>query len=443
MKRFKNRIVLILIGILLVNISFAQDEIRRCASADYEKILMSRNIDYAKKRQAFNQTIQQCIAVNRASNSGRKSAITELIKIPIVVHVVHNNTSNTIGGARNGNISDEQIKSQIEVLNEDYRRKTNTRGFNNNSIGTDMNIEFYLADIDPNGNPSNGIVRKFVEKQSFDPFSDADQMELSNLSYWPSDCYLNIWTTTLSNNYLGFSQFPTAKLDGLADPIEDTDITAKVDGVFIDFKFFGKESQAITSKYYKFGRTTTHEVGHWLGLIHTWGDEDCGDDYVEDTPEAQGPNLTVVCNEKFSSCSGFRTRNMIENYMDYTIDSCMNIFTIGQMERVNAVFEMSPRRKKLLECVTRLPESEVIEIKIKGNPVEDFLKADILFKGVANGELSIYDLRGNQVFTALFNDKRSFPVSIPITNLFPPGNYILQVNINGQTAIKRIFINSK
>jgi Pregnancy-associated plasma protein-A len=316
MKRFKNRIVLIRVGSLLGNISFAQDEIRRCASAEYEKVLLSRNIDYVKKKQAFNQLIQQCIAVNRASNSGRKSAITDLIKIPIVVHVIHNNTSNTIGGARNANISDEQIKSQIEVLNEDYRRKINTRGFNNSSIGTDMNIEFYLADIDPKGNPSNGIVRKFVEKQSFDPFSDEDQMELSNLSYWPSDCYLNIWTTTLSNNYLGFSQFPTAKLDGLADPIEDSDLTAKVDGVFIDYKFFGKDSQAITSKYYKFGRTTTHEVGHWLGLIHTWGDEDCGDDYVEDTPEAQGPNLTVICAEKFSTCSGFRTRNMIENYMD-------------------------------------------------------------------------------------------------------------------------------
>ncbi len=442
MKRLKNKIGLILFGCFLFNISWAQTDIRRCASAEYEKIAFAKNKGFANRKLAFNQSIQQCIIKNRALNNGKKAAIAELIKIPIVVHVIHNNTSNTVGGARNANISDEQIKSQIEVLNEDYRRKINTRGFNIDQVSTDMNIEFFLAEVDPNGDPSNGIIRKFTDKQSFDPFSDADQMELTELSYWPSDCYLNIWTTSLSNNYLGFSQFPTAKLDGLDDPISDTDETAKVDGVYIDYKFFGKDSPAITSKYYKYGRTTTHEVGHWLGLIHTWGDEDCGDDYVEDTPEAQGPNLTVFCAEKFSTCSGFRTRNMIENYMDYTIDSCMNIFTKGQSERVNAVFEMSPRRKKLLECVTKLPESETVELKIKGNPVNDFLKADILFKGQSDVEILLYNLKGVQIYSTIFKNKRSFPLIMPLTNLLS-GVYILIANVGGQSISKRIFVNSK
>jgi Pregnancy-associated plasma protein-A len=442
MKRYRNSFFLIFSICLLANFLFAQNDLKRCATAEYEKKVLSQKKDYLKRKSAFNNSIQQCIANNRAANNGKILAIAEVIKIPVVVHIIHNNLKGEIGGVRNANITDEQIKSQIEVLNEDYRRKPNTRGFNTNSAGTDMNIEFYLAEVDPDGNLTTGIIRKYSEKQNFDPFSEEDQFELSNLSNWPSDCYLNIWTTTLANNYLGFSQFPTAKLDGLDDPETDTEQSAKIDGVYIDYRYFGKESTAITSKFYKYGRTATHEVGHWLGLIHTWGDDDCGDDYVADTPQAENANLTTVCREKFSNCTGFSTRNMIENYMDYTIDSCMNIFTKGQMERVNAVFEMSPRRKKLLECVTKLPESETIDIKIKGNPISDNLKADILFKGEANVQISLTNYMGLKVFDTTFKDKRSFPISIPVNNLLP-GVYILQVIVNGQKETTRIVVNVK
>ena len=290
------------------------------------------------------------------------------------------------------------------------------------------------AETDPDGNSTNGITRNFSDKQTFDPFSDSDQLLLSGLSYWPSDCYLNIWTAFLANNYLGFSQFPAAPdFDGL-----DTEVDEKVDGVFIDYRYFGRNTDVITSKYYKFGRTTTHEIGHWLGLIHTWGDEDCGDDYVGDTPIANGPNLTVFCNEKFSNCNGVRTRNMIENYMDYTIDSCMNVFTVGQMERVNAVFEASPSRKKLIECTTKLPESEIIDLQITPNPAIGSIKGNLLFKGESDAEIAIFDLKGNEIDRQNFTKKRSFKFSYPIHSL-PRGIYIIYARVQGQQTSKRIY----
>lgn len=427
MRKFRNSLFFFLSFLSIL----AQSQLleKRCATAEIEKKQLAKNKNLARARQSFNQSVKNCIQQNRAINA-KVSAIQELIRIPVVVHVVYSDASSK------ANISDEQVKSQIEVLNEDYRRKQNTLGYNTNPIGADMNIEFYLAEIDPNGATTTGITRNLTTQKAFDPFSDADQLALTALSFWPSDCYLNIWTTTLSNNYLGYSQFPAAPdFDGL-----DTEANENVDGVYIDYRYFGRKSATITSKYYKFGRTTTHEVGHWLGLIHTWGDEDCGDDYVDDTPEAQNANLTTVCVDKYSSCSGTRTRNMIENYMDYTIDSCMNIFTTGQSERVRAVFEMSPHRKKLLECVTQLPESETLDLSVTPNPPIDKINGKLLLKGTSNAEIIIFDHLGTVVDRQSFENKKSFLFSFPIDNL-PRGLYLVMAVANGQKTTKRIFLN--
>lgn len=433
MRRFRNSAILLIVIYLSLLSCFSQIVEKRCASAEYFKQKGITSLDFIKKRQAFEQSINDKLLKNKPF-LGKKSAISELLRIPVVVHVIHNNKSGAIGGKSNANISDEQIKSQIDVLNEDYRRKVNTLGFNSNPVGVDMNIEFYLAETDPEGNSTNGITRNYSDKQTYDPFNDADQSLLSVLSYWPSDCYLNIWIAFLANNYLGFSAFPPApNFDGL-DPETDP----KVDGVYIDYRYFGRKSDVITSKYYKFGRTTTHEIGHWLGLIHTWGDEDCGNDYVEDTPIANGPNLTVFCNEKFSNCTGVRNRNMIENYMDYTIDSCMNIFTIGQLERVNAVFEVSPPRKKLVECSARLPESEMVDLQITPNPAIGSIKGNLLFKGESDAEIAIFDIKGNEIDRQVFIKKRSFKFSYPIYSL-PQGIYIIFAMAQGQQISKRIY----
>ncbi len=438
MKKWKVELLIVCFLIQIQINCFGQLIGKRCATAEIETFKSKKNNNYAKARVAFNTAVNNCMAQNIA-NGARLSGIEELLRIPVVVHVVHNSTSSTIGGARNSNISDEQIKSQIEVLNEDYRRKPNTLGFNSNPIGADMNIEFYLADTDPDGKVSTGINRIFSDRNSYDPFSDADQLSLSNLSYWPSDCYLNIWVVTLANNYLGFSQFPVAAdFDGL-DSLDA--VNEKLDGLYIDYRYFGRKSTAITSKYYKFGRTATHEIGHWLGLIHTWGDAVCGTDYVDDTPTCTDANLTVFCNDIYSNCNGVRTKNMIENYMDYTIDSCMNTFTMGQLARVKAVFEVSPRRKKLIECAARLPESDFIDIQVYPNPAVDYIKGNLLFKGQSDAEIALFDLNGVEIDRQTFLKKRSFKFSYQITKI-PKGIYILYATANGQKVSKRILVSN-
>jgi hypothetical protein len=436
MKKCRNRVFkLLVINTLMVFSCFSQIVEKRCATGEFEKIKCVHDKKYAVRRLQFNQKISQQILAQQRPNA-KKSGIQELLRIPVVVHVIHNDITNKIGGSSNANISAEQITSQIEVLNEDYRRKANTFGFNTNPIGVDMNIEFYLADIDPNGKPTTGINRVYSERKSYDPFSEDDQRAMSALSYWPSDSYLNIWTTTLANNYLGYAQFPTAPdFEGLLEDEQD----ANIDGVYIDYKFFGRKASTITSRVYKYGRTTTHEVGHWLGLIHIWGDEDCGDDYVADTPRAQNSNLTLFCNEKFSTCNGPRTRNMIENYMDYTIDSCMNIFTIGQRERVEKVFEISPRRKKLKESTIRLPESTNLALDVFPNPAIDVVKGNVLFTGRSDAEIQVFDPKGNMIDKQFFVNKRSFSFSIDATTWIKQ-TYLLKVITQDQTVIKRIVV---
>lgn len=266
-------------------------------------------------------------------------------RIPVVVHVVHNGQEIGTGP----NISEAQVQSQIEVLNEDFRRKAGTNG--DNSDGVDTQIEFYLADRDPDGNllPEPGIHR-FDGVFPVWPTGFATTVDeiLKPATFWDPDRYFNIWTVNfggfVGRNLLGYAQFPSGS--GLPGLNEDGGL-AETDGVVIGFQYFGsseKGSFPDLNETYSLGRTLTHETGHWLGLRHIWGDGDCSvDDFCDDTPLSDGANYTC---EEHLSCG---TRDMIENYMDYTEDRCMNLFTQDQKERMIQVLRNSPRRKTLYE----------------------------------------------------------------------------------------------
>ena len=356
-----------------------------------------------------------------------------LIRIPVVVHIIHNNASGKIGGENNGNISDEQVFSQIKVLNEDYGRKIATPGFNDSPVGADMNIEFYLADKDPEGKPSLGINRVYSSKASFDVFDD--NILLSYLSYWDSNRYLNIWVTTLDDDFLGYAEFPSGEYDGL----ELDEIDEKIDGVMIDHKAFGRQMGTSVSGVYTYGRTLTHEIGHWLGLIHTWGDEYCGDDFCKDTPPTENGNLTIRCTPKYSNCRGTRTLNMIENYMDYTADSCMNIFTGDQKARVRAVLEISKRRKRLItNSEFNLPQTKQLIVKVLENPSStDYLQFQILLDSFKNFNYELFDASGKQITSAAFEDSPSRLIQIPKANL-GKGIFNLRVKSGEETVYKRL-----
>lgn len=230
-----------------------------------------------------------------------------IITIPVVVHIIYRTT------AQNLNVS--RVNDQIQVLNDDYRRQ-NADAANTiaqfQSVAGDAGVEFCLANRDPQNNPTDGITRTQTTTTN---------IGLTNQYYveapaWDRNKYLNIWVCELGNQLLGFAQFP-----GTAP--------ANRDGVVIHYRYFG--TVGATSPY-NLGRTATHEVGHWLGLRHIWGDGDCSmDDGVGDTPLAAASNYN--CNLSKVSCG---TTDMVQNYMDYTNDACMNIFTQGQGAVVNA-----------------------------------------------------------------------------------------------------------
>jgi len=247
-----------------------------------------------------------------------------VITIPVVVHVVWNTASE--------NLSTAQIQSQIDVLNEDFRR-TNPDASNTlaqfQGVAADSEIEFCLATTDPTGAPTTGITRRQTSVSSFGTSGNPVKFNSSGgTDAWPRDSYMNIWVCDISSGILGYAQFPGGP--------------ASTDGIVCDYAYFGRYGSAQSP--YNLGRTATHEVGHWLNLRHIWGDGGCGvDDLVADTPVSDGPNYS--CSLSHVSCGSV---DMVQNYMDYTNDSCMNVFTTGQKNRMRALFASGGFRASIL-----------------------------------------------------------------------------------------------
>jgi PKD repeat protein len=229
--------------------------------------------------------------------------------IPVVVHIFHE------GGSEN--ISDAQVESAITVLNEDFGKLTGTAGDGN---GVDTEIRFCLAKIDPNGNCTNGIVRI---NSSLTNHKTYERPLLKQVSFWDNEKYLNIYIVkSIPGNTAGYSSFP----GGPADE----------DGLVVRHNYFGRVGSAIGS----LGRTGTHEVGHWLGIYHTFnnscGIDECTDgDYVCDTPPVATANFGCSVTNSCSNDSP-DLPDQIENYMDYTSETCSNMFTAGQAARMHS-----------------------------------------------------------------------------------------------------------
>ena len=285
------------------------------------------------------QQIEQHTARHIHQNGNETRAV---ITIPTVVHVVYRSGSQ--------NVSDAQIQSQIDVLNEDFRRQ-NADADNTWSQADDVEIEFCLASVDPNGNPTSGITRTSTTKRSFSYNNDGVKFASSGgHDAWPASDYLNLWVCDLGNGLLGYAQFPGGP--------------AATDGVVIDYAYFGRIGTATAP--YELGRTATHEVGHWLNLRHIWGDGPCGvDDFVGDTPESDAANY--ACAVGHISCGSV---DMVQNYMDYSYDGCMNLFTAGQTSRMRALFAPGGARESLLSsngCSSTPPPAT----EICGNGLDD------------------------------------------------------------------------
>jgi len=268
-----------------------------------------------------------------------KSIPSGTIIIPVVVHIVYNNNTQ--------NISDAQINAQIQVLNQDYKRlnldKTNTPNAFMNVAGT-ANFEFRLAKIAPNGDTTSGITRT---QTTISAFSQENNVKFSNTGgcdAWDTERYLNIWVCNLSLGLMGYAQFPS-----------DFQVSPNTDGVVVSYKYFGVGDH--TESPYNKGRTATHEVGHWLNLRHIWGDaHNCSaTDFVDDTPNQYQATYSYPTFPKTDNCTSSSPGIMFMNYMDYTDDAGMNMFTVGQVARMRSLFDSATGiRRKMMQTAEQL-----------------------------------------------------------------------------------------
>lgn len=288
----------------------------RCATVDYIA---------GKQDAADAESIKAAATFQQKQLTYRTISKDAILRIPVVVHVLYNNAAQ--------NISDAQINSGIAALNRDFRRR-NADTLNTPAhfrhLAADVQIEFYLATATPQGRPTKGIERKYSGRMVWMPDDKVKHAAQGGLDAWDSRSYLNIWICNLA----GASGYATP-------PGSD----AKTDGVVIQYNAFGTIN---TAAPFNLGRTAVHEVGHWLGLKHIWGDQQCGDDGVADTPQ-QG-FFTKGCPSGFrSSCNNSPAGDMYMNYMDYTDDVCMNLFTLGQRQRMRAAVADGGPRASLLQ----------------------------------------------------------------------------------------------
>ena len=287
---------------------------RNCGSTEYLQMQLAADPTMAVRRAEMERRIREALPSSNLEFKNGRAQYT----IPVVVHVVYKNGSE--------NISDAQIQSQIAILNQDFQ-KLNADVNQTPSvwapIAADVGIEFCLAQRDPFGNATNGITRTSTNVQSFSLNNEVKFSSQGGKDAWDTDQYLNLWVCDLTGGLLGYAQFPGGP--------------AVTDGVVIGYDNFGNIGTA-TAPYNK-GRTATHEVGHWLNLVHIWGDEpQCSaDDFVSDTPQQKDSNggcpTFPLTSGPGASCSG-SSGAMFMNYMDYVNDACMFMFTNGQKTRM-------------------------------------------------------------------------------------------------------------
>lgn len=257
---------------------------------------------------------------NLADTSKIKTGVSSLrlrvqVTIPVVFHVVYGNSEQ--------NISDAKIQSQIAVLNEDFNASNDLSSIPSvfKSLVGNAEFNFVLAVRDPNGNATTGITRTPTTVTSFSSNGNVCFTAFGGHDAWNTKQYLNIWVCNKSGA-AGYSSYPWS-----GNPSSD--------GIIVKYTYVGRLAPFINNWNYQKGRTITHEVGHWLGLIHTWGDASCGSDFIEDTPKQASANGSCPAFPKVSVCSPNLSGDMFMNYMDYTYDACRNMFTSQQVSRMH------------------------------------------------------------------------------------------------------------
>ncbi len=412
--------------VLMISTSVLHAQRPVCETSAYTQQLKDQDPGFTERYNAIEEEVARLMEQRDLFRAQDE----EIFYIPIVVHIVYNVPAE--------NISDEQVLAQLEVLNEDFRRLNEDATETPSAFeedAADAFIQFQLASIDPDGNPTTGITRTETEIASWNLFAPitadnyAEKVKASSTNgkdIWDRDCYLNIWVCDLGNSILGYASPPGT--------------VASKDGVVIGYKWFGRGGSAIPP--YNQGRTTTHEVGHWLGLRHIWGDDggNCsGSDGIADTPNQAGENYDCTSFPLTDDCSPAIPGVMFMNYMDYVDDGCMNMFTQGQVNKMRSV--LSGSRSEVLACANLVViDSQDIEeevLAIYPNPASNLVFFPVDRIDADNTVISVYNSIGQEVLR--FRNDGSTVASIDLSNL-ASGTYFIRAFDGLKTMNGKIFV---
>ncbi len=354
MNKLSTLLSLLLLGIIIMPHSlFSQNNRHTCGTDRLLQLAIEKDPTLLDRLNKEEEALQKRLATDEfAKASGA------VLTIPVVVHVLHYDRE------PDSNISDEQIYSQIDELNRIFSLSNSNKDEVRDEfkdIQADVEIEFCMARVDPNGNPTFGITRKEVDVRQYEMCDQGSVVGQScelmkytskgGITAWPTEDYLNIWVVNgLSDGVIGYAYIP------------DTAPNSNVDGLVMCYWAFGTVGNL--SSPYNGGRTAAHEIGHWLNLYHPWGRGNdavnCSqDDFVSDTPPTSQQNYG--CNFSANSCGSGTTGDlpdMVENYMDYTNDACQNIFTGGQKVRMRATISGTGKKRNVADnaiaCISTL-----------------------------------------------------------------------------------------
>ena len=393
---------------------------QRCSSAAYQQEELKNNPAQVKILQTIEAFTNEQLK-NRTATSRTEETI---IRIPVVVHVLYH--------TQDEKISDARIISQIEALNKYFRRRNgdtmNTPVYFR-QLAADCEIEFQLAISDPRKRSTTGIIRKYTP---ITKWKTDDQMKFSSSmgdDAWDTKSYLNIWVCSL-DRFAGYSTIPGG---------DETK-----DGVVISNSAFGTANGAAG---YDMGKTAVHEVGHWLNLKHLWGDENCGDDGVSDTPKQA--TYTVGCPTTTRiTCGNNPYGDMYMNYMDYTNDACINMFTQGQKARMRALFANGAVRSSILssnglstpqtfESPLPTEDPKWLHPQLYPNPAINEVNLDLTYDTRWIGKtIFVTNLQGQNVMNVLITSKNS---KINLSRL-QAGIYFIAAKKDDGESIRERFI---
>lgn len=440
-----NKIILVSLVFLKLN-SLAQTNesqaplIRKCASSTVNP--------------SYEEAFQQILKKHELFASS-KSAAT-VYNIPVIFHIIHSGEAAGTGS----NISQAQITSQLSILNAAFR-KTNSdlatyvTQSSFLSSAADVEINFCAAKVDPSGvnllEPGIDRIDLSTKGWAILPYTVSYiQSTVKPGSSWNPNKYFNVWVLSFGGvdaNTLGYAQFPTVSgSNGSVADMAGQGGAANTDGVVIGYSYVG--ATPFGAPYNK-GKTLVHETGHWLGLWHIWGDDGVaytGSDFVSDTPNQSDENYTCPSSNgavSADACAG-SSGAMYQNYMDYSDDKCLVMFTLGQKIRMQAVMANCVRRASLnssnvCTAVGLKENAYNVQMNIWPNPTNDELYIEINLMEVQDYMISIVNTLGQSIKEdrEIQSNGGKHKMNLLGVN---PGIYFVVLKSKSGTVVKRLIL---